>query len=217
MPIGVRPPRRKKAPLPGLATRRREGRARPLPRWHTIPPPLSPPTSLVPRERQRLGAGQRREVLPPRPGKSAWSCWAECGAASGVGQTLVLIQQVRERFELHPRSRTCPILPGGTGGVRRKNERRLVLYVCNVCVIRHPQIGSLWTELDLRRVRKWAGKCRTGIERRLRGKARPNGSSFPTTLKFIHDRAACKTLLDSVPRKNYKDSIYGVAWLMVRF
>ena len=30
-------------------------------------------------------------------------------------------------------------------------------------------------------------------------------------------RAACKTLLDSVPRKNYKDSIYGVAWLMVRF
>ena len=27
--------------------------------------------------------------------------------------------------------------------------------------------------------------------------------------------AACKTLLDSVP-KNYKDSIYGVAWLMVR-
>ena len=29
--------------------------------------------------------------------------------------------------------------------------------------------------------------------------------------------AACKTLLDSVPRKNYKDSIYGVAWLMVRF
>ena len=33
----------------------------------------------------------------------------------------------------------------------------------------------------------------------------------------LSGRAACKTLLDSVPRKNYKDSIYGVAWLMVRF